>query len=146
MEASYPHPETGFLTSRSPAGYTFDNDKKVKFIEVAREYAEARQLPDFYKICKTLGIVYRTYTDHVIKDEKFAAEINDIKRAVYDGMCNEISIKANTKNGVIANLAVLKYLERGKFAEDQIIISSDHSTIKDFSMHATEAINAEIVE
>lgn len=147
MNPLRPNPVTGYLESDNPNTIeAFTSDKKIRFLEMGRQYAEKRQLPDITAICDTIGIRSRTFYEHMQQDERFHEDWEEIRQRVYSGLCNEISIKANSKMGIVANLAVLKYLEKGKFSEDMIILNANNSSVKGISTELNGYIEAETVE
>lgn len=147
MNPLLPNPDTGFLESNNPATLeAFTSDKKIEFLAMGLKYALQRQLPDVGQMCDALKIDYDTFNDHLHKDQKFRHEWESIKKRTYFGLANELSVKANTKGGIIANLAALKYLERGKFSEDLINLNPDYRDVKDVLMRENEVIEASIVD
>lgn len=148
MRALQPNPETGFLESVNPATTeAFDSAKKVRFLQLARQCADERQLPDIPKLCDAVGTKYNTFMEHLQNDEVFRNAWNDVKARLSFGFANELSIKAKSKNGIIANLAVLKYLESGSWRDDQkVIFNGDNSSIKAIMSSAKQVLDAEIVE
>ena len=115
-------PATGFLTADNIN--TFTAGKKVAFLGIARRFAEQNLLPNLGKMCDEVGIDYDTFNKHLHEDDKFRSEWEKLKKRTYFGLAHELSVKANTKGGIIANLAALKYLERGKFSEEPDVNNS----------------------
>ena len=148
MNKLQPNPVTGFLESINPGTVEcFTSDKKLKLLEVAKQYAMKRQLPDINLICDQIGITYRQFSYHLNQDSKFKAAWDDIRARVFSGLCNELSVKASSKNGIVANLAVLRYLESGTFnPESRVVHMSDNSTVKAVFDRITTYKDAEIVE
>jgi hypothetical protein len=61
-------------------------------------------------------------------------------------MANELSVKAKRKGGVIANLAVLKYLESGSWInENKVIFNADNAQLKTVIDRTQGFIDAEVV-
>lgn len=144
VNALQPNPDNGFLESTNPnSAECLTTETKLKIIELGFKYAEKHELPDLYVILKGLRVPRRTFYEHLQKDEKFAEAWKEVKDCAYDGLSHEISLKANTKGGVIANLAALKYLERGRFSDDPIVINQDSALLKGVF---TKVIEAEVVE
>lgn len=139
---------TGFLTANNHNSFTAE--KKLEFLAAARKYADARQLPDIGKMCDELNVSYEAFTDHLEKDDAFKAEWQKIKKRTYYGLANELSVKANTKGGIIANLAALKYLEKGRFSDDEPIQNTDFTFLKrladSLKPDNSKAVEAEIVD
>ena len=116
MNALQVDPTTGFLTADDAR--SFSANKKVEFLAIGRKFAESNLLPNLGKMCDEVGIDYDTFNKHLHEDDNFRREWEAIKKRTYFGLAHELSVKANTKGGIIANLAALKYLERGKFSDD----------------------------
>ena len=147
MNALTPNPTTGFLESVNPATFeAFDSNKKLKAIELGMEYARRRELPDIASICDALGISDRCFQNHLKTDDKFAEAWGEIKSRVFSGLCNELSIKAKSANGIVANIAVLRYLESGTFnPESRVVYTSDNTTVKGLIGGINSVIEAELV-
>jgi hypothetical protein len=148
MNALKPNPVTGFLESVNPSTLeAFTSDKKIRFLELAKIYADRRELPDTHKILEAIGIKHSCLNEHLSIDEKFKDAWNEIRRSVASGMANELSIKAKGKQGIIANLAVLKYLETGSWLNDQrLIVNGDSGQLKTAIHRNKDFIDAEIVQ
>lgn len=71
-----PNPETGFLESNRES--SFSSVMKVKFLEIAKGFADRKMMPDVGDICKEVGISIRTYWKHVALDAKFAEAWEEI--------------------------------------------------------------------
>ncbi len=142
------NPATGFLESINPStAECFTSEKKLKFIELGMQYANRRELPDITAICDAVGIAHRTWLSHLQVDEKLRELWNEVKSKVFSGMCNELSVKAKSKNGIIANIAVLRYLESGTFnPESRVIHTSDNAAIKGVGERISGYFDAEIVD
>lgn len=78
MNALQVNAETGFLESPSPANATFTSDKKVKFLEMAKEFRLKRKFPDVSAICDEVGIDLRSFERHIHQDEAFKNAWNEI--------------------------------------------------------------------
>jgi hypothetical protein len=73
MNALVAHPETGFLESESHSYQTFDNEKKVKFLEMIQAHIrDTGKWPDMSSVCDAIGIGTRTLERHIKSDPKFA--------------------------------------------------------------------------
>lgn len=116
--------ETGFLDADNSV--SFNSDKKVKFLTAARDYIDSfNEFPSIYALCKLVGISISTFENHCKRDEVFKQswkEIISILKSVY---VSSLATKASSKNGIVANLAILKYLETGTFVDRLQINSND---------------------
>jgi len=140
-------PKTGYLEADNPGCNSFTIERKLKILELAQQYAKQRQFPDITSLCDAVGISYPTFTAHLRADDKFAHEWNQIRARVFHGLTNELSIKACSKNGIVANIAMLRYLESGTFnPESRIIHSSDTNLAKAAFDRISSYKDAEIVE
>lgn len=141
------NPTTGFLESKNPTTLEcFDSDKKLKFLELATECARKREFPDLASLCDCVGIKSRTLYQHFEIDSKFKEAWNEIKARLMGGFTNELSIKAKGKGGIIANLAVLKYLESGSWMNDtRVMINTNNASVKSIVNEASDVIDGEIV-
>lgn len=148
MNALQPNPDTGFLESINPyTNEAFTSNKKVKFLALAKEFSKRRELPDTHSICEAVGIKYRTLNEHLEVDEKFKEAWEEIRQSIASGMANELSVKAKGKQGIIANLAVLKYLETGSWINDQkLILNADTAQLRSVMDKSKGFIDAELVQ
>lgn len=148
MNALQPNPDTGFLESINPSTpEAFTSVKKVKLLELAKVFADRREFPDVSQLCDAVGIKYWTFHQHLQRDEKFKDAWDEIKGRVFAGLTNELSVKAKSKNGIVANIAMLRYLESGTFnPESRIIHSTDNPSVKALSDRLSVYVDAEIVD
>lgn len=83
---------------------------------------------------------------HLEWDEVFAEEWNEIKGRLASGFTSELAVKAKSKMGIIANLAVLRYLESGKWNNDNnITIKTDDAGVKALFDRSNRVVDAVIV-
>lgn len=67
------NPETGFLESFSPTLQTFDNEKKLAFLQNIRDHVkETGKWPDMGSVCDSIGISTKTFERHLVSDAVFA--------------------------------------------------------------------------
>lgn len=78
MNALHLDPATGFLESASPGSLTFDSGKKVRFLELATAYRQAKKFPKVSDICDEIGLNIRTFERHLELDTNFAAAWKEI--------------------------------------------------------------------
>lgn len=71
------HPETGFLDAAN--SNAFSNEKKVKFLELAREFVrETKQWPDLSDLCSAVGVGRTTLQRHLVNDTAFKEAWDEI--------------------------------------------------------------------
>lgn len=122
--------ETGFLESPSKGSALktiFNSDLKLKFLEIARDQVTiTRKLPDISAICARLNINFDVFTDHRDSDPEFANEWEKVLKEAMEVYSSKLADKAESKNGVIANLAILKWLEKRRWNDDRLIAIYDN--------------------
>jgi hypothetical protein len=146
MHELVPNAQTGFLESVSPANYTFDSARKVKFLELANAAIEQGHYPAIHKICDAVGITHRSFDIHVKQDEKFGEAWDEIKRRINSSFTTDLSKKANSKNGIVATLAILKYNESGSWLDSRKVQFSSESSNMQRILADIPVIEAEIVD
>ncbi len=127
--------DTGFLEASS--SWAFTSDKKQSFLQLVREYIETfNEFPLTHAICKKVGINIRTFDRHLREDPVFKSEWTEIISVLKSVYTNKLAVKANSANGIVANLAILKYLETGSFVDRLQVINptdamSAHKRVND---------------
>lgn len=121
--------ETGFLEADNE--WSFSSNKKKRFLQITKDYIQTfSEFPLTHKICEEVGINLRTFERHLKLDETFKDEWTEIISVLKSVYTNKLAVKANSANGIVANLAILKYLETGSFVDRmQVINSSDQLSI-----------------
>lgn len=127
--------DTGFIDS----GYSFTSNRKLEILKLAKEYVQTfREFPLIHELCKTVGIDVRTFERHLKQDSAFKYEWDEILAILRSVYTNKLAIKANSANGIVANLAILKYLETGSFVDRLQVNSVD-------TMSAHKRVNDAII-
>ena len=149
MKKYAPNPETGFLEtkrshpSKNIRSYSsFTAEKKQQFLSITSEYIRlTNKFPRIHDICDELSISIGAFEDAKTTDTVFKKEWNNVTRSLLSLYTNKLADKAEKDSGVIANLAILKYLETGSFV-DRLNVKQ---TVN-FAMNKTviDAINVEI--
>ncbi len=107
---------TGFLDADNSS--TFGSDKKIKFLTEARVYIDNfNEFPSIYALCRSVGISISTFENHLKLDEPFKRQWKEIISILKSVYVSSLATKASSKNGIVANLAILKYLETGTFVD-----------------------------
>ena len=147
MNKLQPNPVTGFLESINPnTGECFTSDRKVALLALADEFAKRHEVPDLSELCDKVGIKYATFREHCEIDPKFSAAWQEVKHRLYNGFTQELSVKARSKNGIVANIAILRWLESGTFNPELRIQNSPHNQqLKGLSSRISGYIEGEIV-
>ena len=139
------NPDNGFLESSHPAAFT--GERKQLFIALAHQAVDEKRYPDVQSICKSVGISNRVFYQHLSTDKKLAEEWHEVKRRIASVFTTELAAKAMTKMGTLANIAMLRYLEAGRWnTEGRLNISTDSSHIKQVSSKLTDIIDAEVID
>ena len=142
------NPKTGFLESfHNGEIRAFTSEKKVKFIELANQYVEKyHNFPPTHELCKAVGITNRTFSKHQLEDTEFKKAWKEVQATLQAHFTQKLGEKANTKQGTLANLAALRYLESGTWNQSQgLNPNSSNSPTKRIMEHFNEYIDAEIV-
>jgi hypothetical protein len=146
MEALQVNPTTGFLEARSPGGFTFTSDKKLKLLELARAFCDKEQVPSIASLCDAVGVKIVTFYQHLRMDEAFADAWSEIKARTEDWLIQSLGVKARSANGVVANLALLRDVNPGRWnPEARIVHSTDTVQVKDLNRGISTVFEAEIV-
>lgn len=104
----------------------FTPERKVKILELAKEFIETyREFPSYDALARKVGISLRTLDHHLKFDDKFRHDWDEVLMILRDLYRNKLAIKADSKNGIVANLAILKYLETGSFVDRLQVNSSE---------------------
>lgn len=115
---------TGFLESDN--SWAFNSDRKIKFLTLAKEFIDNfNEFPSVYSICKQVGIAITTFENHLKSDEQFKKQWKEVISILKSVYVNNLATKANSKNGIVATLAILKYLETGTFVDRMQLINSN---------------------
>ena len=78
MNAITVNPLTGYQESPN-CNSSFNSDKKVEFLKLAREIIDNHEYPNVGDICKVLDINVRTFQRHLEIDEKFAEDWRELE-------------------------------------------------------------------
>lgn len=119
------NPETGFLEtkrsfpSKNVRTYSpLTAEKKQAFLNVTRDFITAtKMMPNYAEICDELNIKMTNFYEQLNSDPEFKKEYKDIVSNISSHYVSKLAQKAEKDSGVIANLALLKYLETGSFVE-----------------------------
>lgn len=144
MEAN---PETGYLeaTEGSWKGTGFTSEKKKIFIKLASDYVrEHKSYPPVDELADQLDVSVKTIQAHFRSDPVFKEDWDEIKARLYQVYTKKLDKKVDSKVGVVPNIMMLKFLERGQFSEGLNPISSNSPT-KELINRFSDAIDAEIV-
>lgn len=115
--------ETGFLEADNE--WSFTSERKIKFLGIAKDYVvNFNEFPLIPAICDKVGINLRTFERHLKQDGHFKDEWKEIIYRLKGVYTNSLAQKAASKNGIVATLAILKYLETGTFVDRYQIINS----------------------
>ncbi len=133
------NPQTGYLESVSPASATFDAYKKSLFLQIVHEMLDAKEYPDIDMVCRQIGIDIRSFYRHLVTDSIFSSEWHAVKLRINSIWTRKLSIKADAANGTLANLAILRHNETGRWGDDRLNPANDLS-------HAKTVENAVIID
>lgn len=145
------NPETGFLESpaKRENGLVrnyFNSDRKVQFLAKADEFIAEGKFPPVHLICRAIGISTKTFELHSVNDPVFKAAWEERRAALKSLFTAMLADKANEKNGTLANLAMLRYLESNTWLpETRINHITDNPSAKAELLTISGAIDAEIV-
>jgi hypothetical protein len=141
------NPQTGFLEAQRLGNVGFSSEKKVKFLQLCQEYVDKyKNFPPTHEIAKATGITSRCFYLHLKEDPKFKQAWKEIQLGLQAHFTQKIGEKANTKQGTLANLAALRFLESGSWNPNQGLNPVSHdSPTKRIMEHFNEYIDAEIV-
>jgi hypothetical protein len=104
---------------------TLTAENKAIIITAALEYLDTYQCyPPLLPLAKLAGVNLSTLNDALKSDPAFSAAWNEVKARIFDCYRKKLADKADRPNGVIANLAILKYQETGAFSEAKQWINS----------------------
>lgn len=144
MKALQPNPETGFLESNRNT--TFDSARKVKFIALAKEIAERRQLPSIVELCKAIGITTRCYWEHMSLDAKFHEAWEDVTDICESFLVDTMFVRGQTPGGYMDRITWLRAKKPHRWnPEYKFSIVHDGSSAKGLMDAAKGAIDADIV-
>ena len=156
-----PNSETGFLESHR---VNFDSDRKVQFLKLAKDFIETNhQYPLITGICKAIGISIKTFEYHLENDPVFKNAWKEVISILKDVYTSKLAVKADSKNGIVANLALLKFLETGSFVDrlqvnsnsnistnkniiDAVLINSDSEILQEYPITSTQSINQKQID
>ena len=125
MKKATPNPINGFLESkqsfpsRNVRKFTaLTAEKKQDLLNIARDFTRATQrIPNIAIICDELNISVTSFYDALKTDNLLQKEYKDILSTVSQHYISKLADKAEKDSGIIANLAMLKYLETGSFVD-----------------------------
>ncbi len=151
MQSLQRNDETGFLetqkTIANPKYQAFDSDKKTLFLSVANECLSRGKAPKLHELCDVVGVDIRTFERHLLLDSRFNSEWTEVKKRLASLLAGNLYDKAESKNGIVAVLAYLKYLESGSwFGEKNGQTISDMSSDKKLEAAKKVYLDAEIVD
>jgi hypothetical protein len=140
---------TGYLQANKGSPYHeigFTPEKKKIFLKLAADYVKThRAYPPIDDIADQLGINIRTFYVHTRQDPAFKHDWEEIKSRLYQIYTKKLEKKIDSKSGVVPNIVMLKYLEKGQFSESLNPVSQD-SPSKELINSFSDAIDAEIVQ
>jgi hypothetical protein len=138
--------ETGYLEDTRQINASFSSENKKKFIQLAQEYQDKHHnFPPISDICRAIGITTRTFYKHLSFDSVFKHDWKELQCQLQAHFTSKIGEKANTKQGTLANLAALRYLESGSWNPSGLNPISQDSPTKEINSRFSEAIDVEIV-
>jgi hypothetical protein len=139
--------ETGYLeASGNWAQRGFNSEKKKKFLELAQDYVDKHHnFPPIHDITKAVGINSRTFYEHLSMDSTFKQAWREVQVNLQSHFTQAIGLKANTKQGTLANLAALRFLESGSWVPSGLNPISQAAPSKQLINQFSGAIDAEIV-
>lgn len=146
------NPITGFLESPSPHDICpernyFNSDRKQHFLALIDECIDKEAYPHLKRICDTVGISQKAFERHLKWDKAFREEWEERKAQLRSVFTVKLAIKADSKMGTLANLAILRYLESGTWLpETRINHMSDGTASKSFINAIPTVIDAEIAD
>ena len=143
---------TGFtVASTSWESQAFTAEKKTKFIQLASQYVEkSKNFPPIHDISRAVGTTAHTFYNHLKLDPVFKQAWREIQAQLESHFTQRIGEKANSKQGTLANIAVLRKLtagtdRQGEWGGDSLNPVSSESPTKKIMEHFSEYIDAEIV-
>lgn len=154
-------PITGFMTMtpsyNGPVSSMFTAAKKLRFVELAEQH-----FPDISKVCKTIGISYLCYREHLIIDNKFRECIDEIRQAKVDNVEGNMFTFSQRPANFMDRMAILRAYRGGLFnpinkiqhvggpelsAEDALKRKIDLATVVDAEVvnASSEVLEAEVI-
>lgn len=139
------NPVTGFLESSK--GSSFDSIRKTRFLEIAREAADRKEMPDIPAICKVIGISTHAFWDHKRIDEVFKAQWEEILDTCETTLVSTMYANGQRPSGYMDRITWLRAYRPGTWHPDlKVSISSDLSNLKSVIDTSLVANDADIVE
>lgn len=119
------NPTNGFLETKRSFPSTnvrsyspLTAEKKQSFLNVTRDFISAtKMMPNLAEICEELNVKMTNFYIQINEDPEFKREYKDIISNISAHYVSKLAHKAEKDSGVIANLAMLKYLETGSFVD-----------------------------
>lgn len=140
-----PNPETGYLESNRLS--SFDSAKKVRFIELAKEAAMNKHIPNLATLSQAVGIAIRTYWDHMAKDPKFAEAWRDVEDICEANLVDCMYEYAQRPSNYMDRITWLRAKRPERWhPEFKVTISQDSAYTKGLVDMVKGAIDADIVD
>lgn len=141
-------PKTGFLTHDTPSHFGFDAQKKVAFIQLAKEYFDQHKLwPDLASLCKAVSVHPRTVDNHFAWDKAFKAAWDNIKLPAKWAIESKMYEVAMTPKGYMDRITWLRHAYPEEYnPEYRVNHVTDDSSQKQIIDQFPTAIDAEIVQ
>lgn len=143
--------ETGYLESQPNVLVPSLNynpltaEKKQLFLRAALQCIENKKFPALHTICESLEINMRTLQVHLQKDELFRQHWDEVKERLKSLYTDKLADKAEGKQGTLANLAMLRYLETGTWVMNGQPVTNNAS-INNGQSQINGYIDAELVD
>lgn len=144
--------ETGFLESPTTNHSialergAFTSARKVRVLQLINEAIDKEEYPSLDKICKEVGIAVRTFTEHVQIDEAFRRAWWEVKDRLKSVFTEQLALKAMSKYGTVANLAMLRWLESGTWLPETKINHVTNNANENIIKVVSTVIDAELLE
>jgi hypothetical protein len=143
-----PDPVTGYLQRQRNdlVGKTFTPEKKLDFLRLVKDYIDKHQAyPPLHTFLKALGVGMRTLQNHLANDQIFKSDYKELLHNLQVIYTQKLGDKADAKQGTLANLAMLRYLESGTWNPSGLNPISQGAPSKELLSSFGDAIDAEIV-
>jgi hypothetical protein len=140
--------ETGYIqTQRNDVGGKhFTAEKKISFLKSARDFVTRfKKYPPMHELAASVGTTLRTVQTHLKDDHVFKQDFREILNELQVIYTQKLGDKADLKQGTLANLAMLRYLESGTWNPGGLNPISQLAPTKEILTRFNDCIDAEIV-
>ena len=136
-------PASGFLESPSKTNtYTFDSERKLQLLELAKHEAEQGMWPSVPVLCKSVGVCVQTFYNHLNQDEDFRERWVEVKRLLEDAIATDMAKHSKRPGNYMDRVTLLRHINPGAWGgESSTQINIDIGWIKKLN----DAINTSVI-